>query len=88
MIRRFHVHFDIPVCTYVYGVEKPTANVVDLSQIYSDLQAGRKRSTKMDLTLPNLCSRSNREREHDYFFVTEKETSLYSPRKIRRYFPF
>ena len=65
MISRFYVHFHALVCTYVHGVEKPTTKVVDLSQFYSDLQAGRKRSTKMDLTLPNLCSNSNSKREHD-----------------------
>ena len=32
----------------------------------------------MDLNLPNLCSNYNSKREHDYFFLTEKETRKFS----------
>ena len=43
--------------TYAERIEKPTEQVVDLSQIYSDLLAGEIRSSKMD-TSPNLCTNS------------------------------
>ena len=47
---------DKMLLTYVHGVEKPIKKVVDLSQIYSDLQAGEKRSSKMDLPPPKICT--------------------------------
>ena len=72
--------------TYAQGAEKPTEKVVDLSQIYLYLLAGEHRSSKMDLS-HSLCTNSNREREHYYFSLIEKEKSLYYPRKIKRYFP-
>ena len=39
-------------------VKKPAKQVVDLSEIYSDLLAGENRSSKMDTSLPNLCTNS------------------------------
>ena len=44
--------------TYADGVEKPTKQVVDLSQVYSDLPAGENRFSKMDTSPPNLCTNS------------------------------
>ena len=44
--------------TYANRVEKPAEQVVDLSQIYSELLAGRNRSSKMDTSPPNLCTNS------------------------------
>ena len=39
-------------------VKKPTKQVVDLSEIYSDLLAGENRSSKMDTSPSNLCTNS------------------------------
>ena len=44
--------------TYADRIEKPTEQVVDLSQTYSDLLAGENRSSKMDTSPPNLCTNS------------------------------
>ena len=39
-------------------VKNPAERVVDLSQINSDLLAGKNRSSKMDTSPPNLCTNS------------------------------
>ena len=40
--------------THAKRVEKPTEQIVDLSQIYLDLLAVENRSSKMDTSPPNL----------------------------------
>ena len=49
---------DKTLLTYAERVEKPTEQVVDLSQIYSDLLADESRSSKMDTSPPKLCTNS------------------------------
>ena len=39
-------------------MEKPTEQVADLSQIYSDLIEGENRSSKLNISPPNLCTKS------------------------------
>ena len=69
--------------TYADRVEKPTEQVVDLSQIYSDLLAGENRSSKIDTSPPNLCTNSvhissdsgspNGEKNEPFFCTQDKE---------------
>ena len=64
-------------------VKKPTEQVVDLSEIYSDLLAGENRSSKMDTSPPNLCTNSahisndsgspNGEKNEPLFCTQDKE---------------
>lgn len=44
--------------TYAERVKRPTEQVADLSQIYSDLLAGENRFSKIDRSLPNLYTNS------------------------------
>ena len=64
-------------------VKKPTEQVVDLSQIYSDLLAGENSSSKMDTSPPNSCTNSahisndsgspNGEKNEPLFCTQDKE---------------
>ena len=68
---------------YADRVKKPTEQVVDLSQIYSDLLEGENISSKMDTSPPNLCTSSvhisdlsgipNGERNKPLFCTQDKE---------------
>ena len=68
---------DKTLLTYTDRVKKPTEQVVDLSQIYSDLLAGENRSSKMDTSPPNLYQTT-------LVVLMEKEMSLCSALKIKR----
>ena len=64
------IHWYIYIDIYIYifvirlfyqmliELKEPTEQVVDLSQIYSDLLAGENRSSKMDTSPANLCTNS------------------------------
>ena len=64
-------------------VKKPAEQVADLSQIYSDLLAGKNSSSKMDTPPPNLCTNSahisndsgspNGEKNEPLFCTQDKE---------------
>ena len=49
---------DKTLLAYADKVEKPTEQVVDLSQIYSDLLPDENRYSKIDTSPPNLCTNS------------------------------
>ena len=65
------------------GLKKTTEQVVDLSQIYSDLLAGENSSSKMDTSPPNSCTNSvhisndsgspNGEKNEPLFCMQDKE---------------
>ena len=69
--------------SYADRVKNPTEQVVDLSQIYSDLLEGENISSKMDASPPNLCTNSvhisdlsgipNGERNKPLFCTQDKE---------------
>ena len=67
-------------------VKKPTEQVIDFSQIYSNLPAGENRSSKMDTSPPKLCTNSAHISK-DSGSPNGEKTILYSARNIRRYFP-
>ena len=74
---------DKKLLTYADRVEKPTEQVVDLSQICSDLLAGENGSSKMVTSPPNLCTNSahisndsgspNGEKNEPFFCTQDKE---------------
>ena len=49
---------NMTLLTYAERVKKPTEQVADLSQIYSDLLAGENRFSKMDRSPPNFYTNS------------------------------
>ena len=74
---------DKTLLTYADRVKKPTEQVVDLSQICSDLLVSENGSSKMDTSPPNLCTNSahisndsgspNREKNEPFFCTQDKE---------------
>ena len=68
---------DTTLLIHAKRVKKPTKQVVDLSQIYSDLLAGENRSSKC-IHLLQICALTRRIYQTTLVALMEKGTSLYS----------